>query len=358
MRAFNFCAGPAALPTEVLQRAASELADYQNTGISIMEMSHRGRLFQAVLASAKKNLRQLMAIPDDYDILFMQGGATSQFSLVPMNLLSGAGQAAYITTGMWSKKALSHASKLGNVVEYASTLDTQFTSVPSPEEALVNGQYDYLHYTPNETIGGVRFPYTPETNVPLVADFSSSILSEPIDVSKFGLIYAGAQKNIGPAGLVVVIVKRDLLQRSPTELADVWSYRSVSDANSMVNTPPTYSIYLANLVFEWLLEQGGVAAMAAINQRKAAALYHAIDSSSFYSNPVTLPARSLMNIPFTLADAALNDVFLAEAESAGLHSLAGHRSVGGMRASIYNAVPESAVTALVDFMAQFERRYG
>ncbi len=320
-RIFNFCAGPAALPTAVLERAGAELADWHGKGMSIMEMSHRSKEFVGVAEKAEQDLRDLMLIPDNYKVLFMQGGASSQFAMVPMNLLRGKNTADYINTGQWSTKA--------------------------PDAA-------YVHYTPNETIGGVEFDYIPDTgDVPLVADYSSSILSEKIDVSKFGLIYAGAQKNIGPAGLCVVIVREDLLGDVIAGTPTMFDYKVAADNASMYNTPPTYSWYLAGLVFEWLKEQGGVEVMAEINRRKAEKLYRFIDTNDFYANN-----RSRMNVPFTLADDALDKVFLEESEQAGLMNLAGHRSVGGMRASIYNAVPEEGVDALIAFMADFAKRHG
>jgi len=358
-RIFNFCAGPAALPTEVLERAGAELADWHGKGMSIMEMSHRSKEFVGVADKAERDLRDLMKIPDNYKVLFMQGGASSQFTMVPMNLLRGRSSADYINTGQWSSKAIKEAKRYCNVNVAASTESNNFTSAPSQNDLQLNSDAAYVHYTPNETIGGVEFDYIPDTGeVPLVADYSSSILSEEIDVSKFGLIYAGAQKNIGPAGLCVVIVREDLIGNLLEGTPTMFDYKTAADAGSMYNTPPTYSWYLAGLVFEWLKEQGGVAAMAELNRRKAEKLYGFIDASDFYANPVAMANRSRMNVPFTLADDALDKTFLAESEQAGLMNLAGHRSVGGMRASIYNAVPEEGVDALIEFMAEFAKRHG
>ncbi|MEC8104809.1 MAG: 3-phosphoserine/phosphohydroxythreonine transaminase [Pseudomonadota bacterium] len=358
-RIFNFCAGPAALPTAVLERAGGELADWHGTGMSIMEMSHRSKEFVGVAEKAEQDLRDLMSIPDNYKVLFMQGGASSQFTMIPMNLLRGGSKADYINTGQWSSKAIKEAKRFCEVNVAASTEGNNFTSAPSQAELNLSPDAAYVHYTPNETIGGVEFDYVPDTgDVPLVADYSSSILSEAIDVSKFGLIYAGAQKNIGPAGLCVVIVREDLLGNTIAGTPTMFDYKVAADNGSMYNTPPTYSWYLAGLVFEWLKEQGGVEAMAELNRRKAEKLYGFIDTNDFYANPVAKNNRSRMNVPFTLADAALDKTFLAESEQAGLMNLAGHRSVGGMRASIYNAVPEDGVDALIAFMADFAKRHG
>ncbi len=358
-RIFNFCAGPAALPTAVLERAGGELADWHAKGMSIMEMSHRSKEFVSVAEKAEQDLRDLMGIPDNYKVLFMQGGASSQFTMIPMNLLRGGSKADYINTGQWSTKAIKEAKRFCEVNVAASTEGNNFTSAPSQAELNLSPDAAYVHYTPNETIGGVEFDYVPDTgNVPLVADYSSSILSEAIDVSKFGLIYAGAQKNIGPAGLCVVIVREDLLGNTIAGTPTMFDYKVAADNGSMYNTPPTYSWYLAGLVFEWLKEQGGVEAMAELNRRKAEKLYGFIDTNDFYANPVAKNNRSRMNVPFTLADAGLDKTFLAESEQAGLMNLAGHRSVGGMRASIYNAVPEDGVDALIAFMADFAKRHG
>ena len=358
-RAFNFSAGPAMLPTEVLERARAEMLDYQATGMSVMEMSHRGKTFMAIAEKAEADLRELMGIGDDYVVLFLQGGATSQFAMVPLNLLGERDGADYINTGQWSKKAIAEARRYAQVRIAATTEASGFTTCPAQEELDLDPQAAYVHYTPNETIGGVEFPYVPETgDVPLVADMSSTILSRPIDVSRFGVIYAGAQKNIGPAGLTIVIVRRDLIREPRSGTPTMFSYRTHAEAGSMYNTPPSYAWYMAGLVFQWLKAQGGLEAMAEINRRKAQKLYAAIDGSDFYHNPVDPGCRSWMNVPFTLADPSLDATFLEEAEAAGLKTLKGHRSVGGMRASIYNAMPEAGVDALIEFMGEFERRYG
>lgn len=361
-RAYNFCAGPAALPLEVLEQARDEMTNWRGKGLSVMEMSHRGSDYQSIAIEAEKDLRELLNVPANYKILFMQGGASSQFSSIPMNFFRGSQeeyQADYIITGQWSKKALKEAKRYGRVNVAASTEDNGFSSAPTQAELNLNPNANYVHYTPNETIGGVNFDYIPETgNVPLIADFSSSILSEPLDVTKFGMIYAGAQKNIGPAGLCVVIVREDLLGQAIPGTPTMMDYKVQADNASMYNTPPTYSWYLAGLVFKWLKQQGGLKVMAEVNQRKAQKLYDYIDNSGFYANPVAKNNRSLMNVPFTLADSSLDKAFLVESEAAGLLNLAGHRSVGGMRASIYNAVPEAAVDALISFMKDFAQKNG
>lgn len=359
MRAYNFCAGPAALPEAVLQQAQAELLDYHGKGLSVMEMSHRSADYVAIAEQAEQDLRDLMNIPSNYKVLFLQGGASQQFSMIPMNLLRGKSSADYVNTGMWSDKAIKEAKKFCQVNVVASDEANNFRAVPAYDTWQINPQAAYLHYTPNETIHGVQFDFIPQSDVPLVADYSSIILAEPLDVSKFGLIYAGAQKNIGPAGLVVVIVREDLLgdvlKGTPTML----DYKTHADNGSMYNTPSTYAWYLSGLVFKWLKAQGGLQAMAELNQRKAAKLYGAIDNSGgFYANPVAKANRSMMNVPFTLSDANLEKAFLKQAEAQQLLNLAGHRSVGGMRASLYNAVPEAAVDALIDFMADFAQRQG
>jgi phosphoserine aminotransferase len=358
-RKYNFSAGPAALPREVLFQAQAELLDWHGKGLSIMEMSHRSPEFVSVAEKAEQDLRDLMSIPDNYKVLFLQGGATSQFSMIPMNLLGGKSSADYINTGMWSKKAIKEAGIFCDVSVAASSEEGGFIQVPSQSELVLNPDAAYMHYAVNETIGGLEFDYIPQTNdVPLVADLSSTILSRPLDVNQFGLIYAGAQKNIGPAGLTVVIVRDDLLGHATPGIPSMCDYKIHADAGSMHNTPPTFGWYLAGLVFEWLKEQGGVEAIGQVNQRKAEKLYACIDDSDFYGNPMAIANRSWMNVPFTLADAALDKRFVEEAEEIGLLNLKGHRSVGGMRASIYNAVPEAAVDALITFMQQFEKRYG
>lgn len=358
MRAFNFCAGPAALPTAVLNRAQAELPNWHDTGMSIMEMSHRSDDYVGVAEKAEADLRTLLNIPSNYKVLFVQGGATLQFSAVPLNLL-GVGQTAdYIDTGIWSEKAISEARRYGNVNVAASSKADHFHSVPAQSEWQLTKGAAYVHYTPNETIGGLQYDFIPEVDAPLVADFSSSILSEPLDVSKFGLIYAGAQKNIGPAGLTLVIVRDDLLGHAQSLTPSLLDYAQQAKNGSMINTPPTFGWYLAGLVFEWLLEQGGLTAIQKLNQEKAATLYGYIDQSGFYANPIKIENRSKMNVPFTLADSSLEKAFLAESTAVGLLNLAGHRSVGGMRASLYNAVPLEAVHALVAFMQDFARRHG
>ncbi|MCB1859658.1 MAG: 3-phosphoserine/phosphohydroxythreonine transaminase [Gammaproteobacteria bacterium] len=357
-RVYNFSAGPAILPDEVLQQAQQEMLDWRGSGMSVMEMSHRGKEFLSIAEQAESDIRELLAIPEDYRVLFLQGGASTQFSMVPLNLLQGRSTADYINTGSWSKKAIAEAKRFCEVGIAGAAPEGEFV-VPAADELRVNPKAAYLHYTPNETIQGIEFPYVPESGgVPLVADFSSTILSRPIDVSRYGVIYAGAQKNIGPAGLTLVIIRADLVVDAPPTTPSMLSYRTLSDADSMYNTPPTYSWYLAGLVFQWLKRNGGLDAMAAVNEKKAKALYGAIDGSQFYNNPVDPDCRSWMNVPFTLADSNLDGAFLSEAKEAGLVTLKGHRSVGGMRASIYNAMPEAGVQALIDFMNDFERRKG
>ncbi len=357
-RCYNFCAGPAALPEAVLQTARDEMLDWHGKGLSIMEMSHRSAEVVGVADAAEASLRRLLDISDDYAIVFLHGGASTQFSAVPLNLLGGKGSADYVNTGQWSRKAIAEAGRYCDVNVVASSEDTNFSTIPPFEEWQLGADAAYLHYTPNETIGGVEFPWTPQVDVPLVVDMSSTILSRPIDVNAYGAIYAGAQKNIGPAGLALLIVRRDLLGKAHDLCPAMLNWQVAADNESMYNTPPTYALYLAGLVFEWLEKQGGLQAMAEINRRKAQKLYAAIDGSAFYANPVEPASRSLMNVPFTLADAELDKTFLAESEAAGLLNLKGHRSVGGMRASIYNAVGEDAVDALIDFMRDFEQRHG
>lgn len=355
-RVFNFSAGPAALPQSVLEQAQVELLDWHDSGMSVMEMSHRGKAFMSIAAEAESDLRELMAIPDNYKVLFLQGGASSQFSMIPMNLLNGKTSADYINTGAWSKKAIAEAKRYCNVNVVATTESSSFCTTPEQSELNLSAEAAYVHYTPNETIGGVEFPYIPDTgDVPLVADMSSTIMSRPIDVSKFGLIYAGAQKNIGPAGLTIVIIREDLVGDALLSTPSMFRYATHADNGSMYNTPPTYGWYLAGLVFKWLKELGGLSAIAEINERKAKLLYDTIDASAFYANPVEIKSRSWMNIPFTLANPELDGEFLKGAEAIGLSTLKGHRSVGGMRASIYNAMPEEGIARLVDYMKEFER---
>jgi len=355
-RVFNFSAGPAAMPLEVLEQAQRELSCWGDTGASVMELSHRGKPFIKVAEQAEQDLRDLLGVPDDYAVLFLQGGATAQFNFIPQNLLGAAGRCDYLNTGQWSKKAIAEAQKFASVNIAGSSESEQFSASPAQAELQLDDRAAYLHYTPNETIGGVEFSYIPETGeVPLVADLSSTILSRPLDVSRFGLIYAGAQKNIGPSGLTVVIVRKSLLGRATATLADAFNYEKQAAAGSMLNTPPTYAWYIAGLVFKWLLDRGGLAAMAQINQRKADKLYRAIDASDYYRNPVAVDSRSWMNVPFICGDSSRDKAFLEQSEAAGLHALKGHRSVGGMRASIYNAMPEAGVDALIEFMTEFER---
>ena len=352
-RVHNFCAGPAALPVEVLEQAQSEMLDWQGAGLSVMEMSHRSAEIVAIAGTAEADLRELLNISDDYAVLFLQGGASSQFSAIPLNLLKDGGTADYINTGQWSKKAIKEAKRFGNINVAASSEDDNFASIPAFDSWKLSKDAAYLHYTPNETIGGVEFFWTPETDAPLVADMSSTILSRPIDVSKFGVIYAGAQKNIGPAGLTIVIVRKDLMGNAADNTPTMLDWKTAADNDSMYNTPPTYAIYLAGLVFKWLKKQGGLEAIAKINQAKAEKLYGYIDNSGFYANPVELASRSSMNIPFTLKDAELDKAFLKGADEKGLLNLKGHRSVGGMRASIYNAVPMESIDALIAYMQEF-----
>ncbi len=354
-RHYNFSAGPAMLPTAVIERAQQEMLDWNGSGMSVMEMSHRGKEYMSIAAKAEKDLRDVMAIPDNYKVLFLQGGASAQFAMIPLNLLGDKKSADYLNTGMWSKKAIAEAKRYCIVNVAADTSGNGFSTVPTQAELNLNPDAAYVHYTPNETIGGVEFDYIPETNgVPLIADMSSTILSRPIDVSKFAMIYAGAQKNIGPAGLTIVIVRDDLLGNASENTPTVFNYSTHADNDSMYNTPPTYGWYMAGLVFEWIKEKGGLAAIGEINQRKAEKLYAAIDGSDFYGSPVAKNGRSWMNVPFTLADADLDAAFLKGAAEKGLVTLKGHRSVGGMRASIYNAMPEEGVDALVAFMKEFE----
>lgn len=357
-RIVNFSAGPAMLPQSVLEQAQAELLDWHQSGMSVMEMSHRGKEFVGIAAQAEADLRELLAIPSNYKVLFLQGGASSQFAMVPLNLLRGKDKADYINTGIWSKKAISEAKRYCKVNIATSAEASGFTTIPAQTEWRLDAEAAYCHYTPNETIGGLEFHTIPEVSVPLVADMSSTLLSRPLDVSKYGLIYAGAQKNIGPAGLTIVIVREDLVGQTLPHTPTLFDYKIQVDNESMYNTPPTYAWYLAGLVFQWLKAQGGLTAMAEINARKAQKLYTEIDQNAFYHNPIAPEYRSWMNVPFTLADSKLDATFLAEAKQVGLSTLEGHRSVGGMRASIYNALPESGVDRLVSFMQDFARRYG
>ena len=358
-RVFNFSAGPAVLPEPVLQQAAAEMLDWHGSGMSVMEMSHRGKEFIAIHAQAEADLRELMAIPKNYKVLFLQGGASAQFAVVPMNLLRGKTNADYINTGQWSKKAITDAKKYCKVNVAASSEADNYTRAPKQAEWKLDPDAAYVHLTTNETIGGVEFHWVPDTGgVPIVADMSSHILSRPMDVSRYGLIYAGAQKNIGPAGVTIVIVRDDLLGQALPVTPTVFDYKVQAENDSMSNTPSTYGIYVAGLVFQWLKKQGGMTAMEQINRAKAGLLYDYLDQTEFYQSPVAKDDRSLMNIPFTLRNADLDKVFIQETEAAGLTQLKGHRSVGGMRASIYNAMPIEGVQTLVQFMREFERKHG
>jgi len=360
-RIYNFSAGPAVLPQEVLVQAQDEMLNWQSCGMSVMEMSHRGKEFMGILDTAEHDLRDLMAIPDNYKVLFLQGGATLQFAQIPMNLLGGR-SADYLVTGSWSEKAYKEAKRIGEVRCAGSTEADHYTCWFKDGEAELDPDAAYLHVCTNETIHGVEVfddCASLGAKVPLVADMSSHILSRPMDVSRYGLIYAGAQKNIGPAGLVIVIVREDLLGHAAPHTPSLMDYAVQAENGSMLNTPPTYAIYMAGLVFKWLRRQGGLAAMEKTNIEKARVLYDAIDASGgFYRNPVETRARSRMNVPFTLADAKLDEIFLTEAKSRGLLQLKGHKSVGGMRASIYNAMPLEGVKALAAFMQEFEKKHG
>ncbi|MDO8279141.1 MAG: 3-phosphoserine/phosphohydroxythreonine transaminase [Burkholderiaceae bacterium] len=358
-RVFNFSAGPATLPESVLRTAAAEMLDWHGSGMSVMEMSHRGKEFIAIHAEAESLLRELLAIPANYKVVFLQGGAIGQNAIIPMNLLGGHSSADYLHTGEWSKKSIKEAQKYCKVNVAASAEANNFTSVPKRDTWKLNPDAAYVHICSNETIGGVEYHWTPDTGaVPLVADMSSNILSRPVDVSKYGLIYCGAQKNIGPAGLTIVIVREDLLGRALPITPSAFDYKQQAEADSMLNTPPTYAIYIAGLVFKHLKEQGGLSAIERHNRAKAAVLYDYLDQSSFYRNPVVPEDRSLMNVPFKLKDESLDDAFLKGAQARGMLQLKGHRSVGGMRASIYNAMPIEGVQALVAYMKEFEAAHG
>ena len=358
-RAYNFCAGPAALPTAVLERAQAELLDWQGKGLSVMEMSHRSDEYVAIAEKAEQDLRDLLSIPSNYKVLFMQGGASQQFAQIPLNLLPEDGVADYVETGIWSKKAIEEARRFGNVNVAASAKAYDFFAIPGQNDWQLSKDAAYVHYCSNETIGGLQFDWVPQTgDVPLVVDMSSDILSRPLDVSQFGMIYAGAQKNIGPSGLVVAIIREDLLGRARSICPTMLDYKVAADNGSMYNTPATFSWYLSGLVFAWVKEQGGLEEMERRNRAKQELLYGAIDASDFYTNPIAHNARSWMNVPFRLADEKLDKPFLAGAEARGLLNLKGHRSVGGMRASIYNAVGLDAVQALVAYMAEFEKEHG
>jgi phosphoserine aminotransferase len=359
MRVFNFSAGPAVLPETVLARAAAEMLDWHGSGMSVMEMSHRGKEFVGIAAKAQADLRTLLSIPADYRVLFLQGGAIAENAIVPMNLLGGKSAADYVNTGEWSKKSIKEARKYCRVNVAASSEDGAITYVPARDTWRLDPNAAYVHVCTNETIGGVEYHWTPDTgDVPLVADMSSHILSRVIDVSKYGVIYAGAQKNAGPAGLTLVIVRDDLLDRALPITPSAFHWQEQAAADSMVNTPPTYAIYIAGLVFEWLLAQGGVPAIERANVAKAALLYDYLDTTQFYRSPARREDRSRMNVCFHLRDAKQDEAFLEGARAAGMDQLKGHRAVGGMRASLYNAMPIEGVRALIDYMKEFERRHG
>lgn len=357
-RVYNFSAGPAALPEEVLERVRSDIPDWADTGMSVMEVSHRSKEFIALAERCEANLRELMAIPEDYSVLWIQGGATMQMAMAPLNLAGPQDSADYVLTGSWGKKAVGEGCKQCQANVAADAADKNYTYIPDEASWQLSDNARYLHLTSNETIAGVEFHFLPETSVPIVADMSSSILSRPVDVSRYGVVYAGAQKNIGPAGITLVIVRNDLLEPARENLPHLMMWKSYAESGSMTNTPPTFAWYVADLVIQHWLDAGGLDVVAEVNQRKADKLYAAIDGSDFYSNPVRSDCRSRMNVPFTLADPALDGQFLEEAAASGLANLKGHRSVGGMRASIYNAVPEAAVDALIAFMNEFETNHG
>ncbi|MBM7572960.1 3-phosphoserine/phosphohydroxythreonine transaminase [Aquibacillus albus] len=357
-RVYNFSAGPSMLPLPVLEKAQKELLSYGDSGMSVMELSHRSALFTEIITEAEQLIRQVMEIPDNYKVLFMQGGASQQFSMVPMNLLVKSKKADFVNTGSWSKKAISEAKKFGDVRVIASSEDENFTYIPKVDQGMINPEADYVHITTNNTIEGTAFSEIPDTgDVPLVADMSSNILSEQIDVSKFGLIYAGAQKNIGPAGLTVVIIREDLIGQASETCPAMLNYKTFSDSGSLYNTPPTFSIYMAKLVFEWINDLGGLKEMERINREKAQILYDYIEASDLFDSPVNKESRSIMNIPFIIPNRDLDAEFIKEAKASGLETLKGHRSVGGMRASIYNAMPIEGVKELVAFMKEFESKH-
>ena len=353
-RVYNFSAGPSMLPEEVLKRAASEMLCYGDSGMSVMEMSHRSPVYEKIITEAEALLRELMQIPENYKVLFLQGGASTQFAAVPLNLLSGSGKADYILSGQFSTKAYQEAQKYGDIVAVASSKDKNFSYVPRVEKEKFRSDADYVHICFNNTIYGTKYPYIPDTgDIPLVADLSSCIISEPIDVTKFGLIYAGAQKNMAPAGLTLVIVREDLIGKARKDTPAMLDYKLMADNGSMYNTPPCYCIYIAKLVYEWILSLGGLEKMKERNERKAKLLYDYLDGQHYYVAPVEKESRSMMNVTFVTGDAELDKKFAAEASACGLKNLKGHRSVGGMRASIYNAMPYEGVEALVAFMKKF-----
>ena len=355
-RVFNFSAGPSMLPVSVLEKAAAEMLCYGNSGTSVMEMSHRSPVYEQIIKDAEALLRKIMNIPDNYKVLFLQGGASTQFAAVPLNLLSVNGKADYILSGQFSTKAYQEATKYGDIAVAASSKEINFSAVPSADSLQLRPDADYVHMCFNNTIYGTKFPYIPETNgVPIVADMSSCILSEPVDVSKFGVIYAGAQKNMSAAGLTVVIVREDLLGKARKETPTMLDYKIMADNGSMYNTPPTYCIYIAKLVYEWIESLGGLEQMKALNEKKAALLYGYLDSQDYYIAPVAKESRSMMNVTFVTGDTELDKKFAAEAAKQGLVNLKGHRAVGGMRASIYNAMPYEGVEKLVAFMEEFAK---
>lgn len=359
-KVYNFSAGPAMLPEEVMLQAQSELLDWHGTGMSIMELGHRGAEFQRVAQQAEDDLRELMNIPASYHVLFLTGGASAQFAMVPLNLMTERKKADYVDTGIWSKKAIDEAKRYGDIhIAASSKVSDNLVCIPTQDHWQLRDDADYVHYTPNETIDGLEFDWVPKTNdVPLVADMSSMILSRPVDVTKFGVIYAGAQKNMGQAGVTIVIIRDDLLRESQFLMPSLYSYRLQADNHSFYNTPPTFSWYIAGLVFDWCKKQGGVKALYDINRRKAKKLYAFIDENpDFYFSTVNPIDRSMMNVVFSLKNEKLNQPFLDESHAAGLTNLKGHRVVGGMRASIYNAMPESGVDALIAFMAEFAKRH-
>ncbi|MRH44491.1 3-phosphoserine/phosphohydroxythreonine transaminase [Aquibacillus halophilus] len=357
-RVYNFAAGPSMLPLTVLEKVQQELLSYQDSGMSVMELSHRSGLYTEVIRGAEQLLRDLMNIPENYKVLFIQGGASQQFAMIPMNLLVKSGKADFVNTGSWSKKAIKEAKKFGEVRVIATSEDENFTYIPKVDSTMIDPEADYVHITTNNTIEGTAFRDFPDTgNVPLVADMSSNILSEEIDVSKFALIYAGAQKNIGPAGLTVVIIREDLIGHAEETCPTMLDYKTHSESGSLYNTPPTFAIYMAKLVFDWLSDHGGIKAMQKVNEEKARVLYNYIDGSKFFSSPVRKDSRSIMNIPFVIPNRELDTAFVKQAQAKGLETLKGHRSVGGMRASIYNAMPLEGVQALVDFMREFEEEH-
>ncbi len=355
MRVYNFSAGPAMLPEEVLKRAADEMLEYGSTGQSVMEMSHRSKEYQAIIDSVEAKLREIMSIPDNYKVLFLQGGASSQFAMIPLNLMNKNNRADFVITGQWANKAYQEASRYGTCNIVASSKDKTFSYIPELDKSKFDPEADYFHICYNNTIYGTRFNELPDTgNVPIIADMSSFILSEPVDVSRYGMIYAGAQKNMGPAGLTVVIIREDLIGNAMEMTPTMFNYKTHADNGSMYNTPPTYGIYILGLVLDWVKEQGGLSEMEKLNRKKAQLLYDCLDSSKLFKATVQGRDRSLMNVPFVTGNDELDAKFVAEAKKEGLINLKGHRTVGGMRASIYNAMPYKGVVKLVEFLRKFE----